>query len=129
MTSADWWVRVVQARTERDDLRPQRVWTLYKGEHAAAIDLKAVPGIGAEVVLTVDGEMRKTRLFRSHEQRERVGRLQTRGHVRREGWCQMMPMFLVRFRLVSRPGDRRRWHRDATVRRLDRLNTQDRAHR
>jgi hypothetical protein len=49
-------------------LRPQRVWTRHKGEHAAAIDLKAVPGIAAEVVLTVDGDMRKTRLFRSHEQ-------------------------------------------------------------
>jgi hypothetical protein len=27
-----------------------------------------VPGICAEIVLTVDGELRKTRLFRSHEQ-------------------------------------------------------------
>jgi len=44
-----------------------------KGEHEATIDLKAVPGIGAEIVLTVDGEMRKTRLFRSHEQAELVG--------------------------------------------------------
>jgi hypothetical protein len=35
--------------------------------------LKAVPGIDAEVVLTVDGEMRRTRLFRSHEQTELVG--------------------------------------------------------
>ena len=47
MNDAAWWARVVQARTERDDLRPQRVWTLHKGEHAAAIDLKAVPGLGA----------------------------------------------------------------------------------
>jgi hypothetical protein len=73
MTNADWWARVVQVRTERDDLRPQRVWTLHKGEHAAAIDLKAVPGVGAEIVLIVDGEMRKTRLFRSHEQAELSG--------------------------------------------------------
>ena len=72
MHDAAWWARVVQARTERDDLRPQRVWTLHKGEHAAAIDVKAVPGIGAEIVLTVDGELRKTRLFRSHEHRPRV---------------------------------------------------------
>jgi hypothetical protein len=36
----------VQGRTERDDLRPQRVWTLHAGEHAAAIERKAVPGIG-----------------------------------------------------------------------------------
>jgi hypothetical protein len=27
---------------DRADLLPQRVWTLHKGEHAAAIDLKAV---------------------------------------------------------------------------------------
>jgi hypothetical protein len=36
-------------------------------------DRKAVPGVGAEIVLTVDGEWRKTRLFRSHEQAELVG--------------------------------------------------------
>jgi hypothetical protein len=39
MTNADWWARVVQARTERGDLRPQRVWTLHKGDafhHALA---------------------------------------------------------------------------------------------
>ena len=28
-----------------------------------AIDLRAVPGIGAEIVLSVDGELRRTRLF------------------------------------------------------------------
>jgi hypothetical protein len=67
MNDAAWWARIIQARTNRDDLRPQRVWTLYKGEHAAAIDLKAVPSIGAEIVLTVDGELSKTRLFRSHK--------------------------------------------------------------
>jgi hypothetical protein len=37
------------------------------GAVPAAIDFKAVPGIGAEIVLTVDGEMRKTRLFRCHQ--------------------------------------------------------------
>ena len=40
---------MVQGRTERDDLRPQRVWTLHAGEHAAAIERKAVPGIGAGI--------------------------------------------------------------------------------
>ena len=65
--------RVVQARTAPADLMPQRVWTLHKGGHAAALDLRPVPGVGAEVVLTEDGELRKTRLFRSHEQAELVG--------------------------------------------------------
>ena len=87
MTNADWWARVVQARTERDDLLPQRLWALRKGEHEAAIDLKAVPGIGAEIVLTVDGELRKTRLFRSHEQAELVGAISdTRATFEARGW-------------------------------------------
>jgi hypothetical protein len=29
-----------------------------------------VPGVGAEIVLTVDGELRRRRLFRAHEQAE-----------------------------------------------------------
>jgi hypothetical protein len=88
VTNADWWARVVQARTERDDLRPQRVWALRNGEHEGAIDLKAVPGIGAEIVLTVDGELRKTRLFRSHEQAELVGAIaDTRATFEGKGWA------------------------------------------
>jgi hypothetical protein len=89
VNDAAWWARVVQARTERDDLRPQRVWTLHKGEHAAAIDLKAVPGTGAEVVLTVDGEWRRTRLFRSHEQAaELSGAIaDTRALFEARGWA------------------------------------------
>jgi hypothetical protein len=79
---------VVQARTERDDLLPQRVWALRKGEHEAAIDLKAVPGVGAEIVLTVDGEWRRTRLFRSHEQAELVGAIaDTRATFEAKGWA------------------------------------------
>ena len=70
MTNADWWARVVAASTRHDDLLPQRVWTLSKGEHEAAIDLRAVPGIGAEIVLTVDSELPRTRLYRAHEQAE-----------------------------------------------------------
>jgi hypothetical protein len=73
MTNSDWWARVVQARTEPDDLRPQRVWVLRKDGREAAIDVKAASGIGAEIVLTVDGQWRKTRLFRSHQQAEPVG--------------------------------------------------------
>jgi hypothetical protein len=70
VTDADWWARVVQARTQHEDLLPQRVWTLRKGAHEAAIDLRAVPGVGAEIVLSVDGELRRTRLYRPHEQAE-----------------------------------------------------------
>jgi len=88
MTNAEWWARVVQARAAREDLLPKRVWTLHKGGHAAALDLRPVPGVGAEVVLTEDGELRKTRLFRSHEQAELVGAIaDTRATFEAKGWA------------------------------------------
>jgi hypothetical protein len=40
MTNADWWARVVQARSERADLMPQRVWALRTDGLEAVIDLK-----------------------------------------------------------------------------------------
>jgi hypothetical protein len=87
MTNADWWARVMQARSLHDDLLPHRVWTLRKSGHEAAIDLRAVPGVGAEIVLTVDGELRRTRLYRAHEQAETLGRdCGHPGDVRGEGW-------------------------------------------
>ncbi len=51
------------------------------------INLRPVPGIGTEIVLTVDGE-RKTRLFRSHEQAELVGAIaDTRAMFEGRGWA------------------------------------------
>ena len=48
---------------------------------------QGVPGIGAEIVLTVDGELRKTRLFRSHEQAELVGAIaDTQTVFEAKGW-------------------------------------------
>ena len=61
--------------------------TLHKGEHAAAIGLRAVPGIGGEIVLTVDGELR-TGSFRSHQQAELVGAIaDTRTRFEGKGWA------------------------------------------
>jgi hypothetical protein len=40
MNDAAWWARVVQARTERDDLRPKRVWVLRKEGPEATIDVE-----------------------------------------------------------------------------------------
>jgi hypothetical protein len=51
-------------------------------------NLKAVPGIGAEIVLTVDGQWRKTRLFRSHQPAELVGAIaDTRTLFEGKGWA------------------------------------------
>lgn len=88
MTNADWWARVVRARTQHDDLLPQRVWILRKSGHEAAIDLRAVPGVGAEIVLTVDGELRRTRLYRAHAQAELSGAIaETGAMLEAKGWA------------------------------------------
>jgi hypothetical protein len=80
MTNSDWRARVVQARTERDDLRPKRVWVLHKDGREAAIDVKAVPGLGAEIVLTVDGQWRARRACSDPTSRRNWSvRLPTRG--------------------------------------------------
>jgi hypothetical protein len=69
-------------------LLPKRVWALRMGEHVAAIHVKAVPGIGAEIVLTVDGEWRRSRLFRSHEKAELVSAIaDTRATFEAKGWA------------------------------------------
>jgi hypothetical protein len=61
------------------------MWLLRKDGHEAAMDLGAVPGVGAEIVLTVDGELRRTRLYRAHEQAELSGDCGRAGDVRGEG--------------------------------------------
>jgi hypothetical protein len=43
MNDAAWWARVVHAGAERDDLRPQRIWTQHNGTPGTAIEL---PGVG-----------------------------------------------------------------------------------
>jgi hypothetical protein len=88
MMYRNWWARVVQARTRHADLLLQRVWTLRMGEHEAAIDLRAVPGVGAEIVLTVVSELRRTRLYRAHEQAELSGAIaDTRATFEAKGWA------------------------------------------
>ena len=73
MTNADWWARVVQARTRHADLLLQRVWALRKDGHEAAIDLRAVPGMGAELVFLGGRRVATFTLYRAHEQPELSG--------------------------------------------------------
>jgi hypothetical protein len=51
------------------------------------IVLRSVPGVGAEIVLSVEGEWMRTRLFRSHEQGELSGAIaDTRATFEAKGW-------------------------------------------
>jgi hypothetical protein len=69
MTNADWWARVVQARTAREDLEGRR------------------PASAPRWCSTVDGEWRRSRLFRSHEQAELSNAIaDTRATFEAKGW-------------------------------------------
>jgi hypothetical protein len=72
VNDAAWWTRVVQARAERDDLRPQGMWTLRKRVHGAAIDLRVWSALVRRSCSRSTAEWRTTRLFRSHEQADLV---------------------------------------------------------
>jgi hypothetical protein len=81
----------VRRRGTRESGRPaapRRLWTLRHGGREATLDLRAVPGLGAKIVLGVDGgELRKTRLYRAHEQAELSGAIaDTRATFEANGW-------------------------------------------
>ena len=44
-----------------------RTWTMHHGTHEAALDLRLVPGLGADIVLSIDNESRRARFYwRTH---------------------------------------------------------------
>jgi hypothetical protein len=77
VNDAAWWARAVQARAERDDLRPQRLWTLRKRVHGGRHRSARVVGIGAEIVL--------------HGGRPSGGRPGCSGRTSRRIWCVRRP--------------------------------------
>lgn len=41
-----------------------RLWTLRRSQHEATLDLRTVPAMGRELLLSVDGNIRRSRLYR-----------------------------------------------------------------
>ena len=89
MTNSDWWATVKQpvqpkVAPTRDT---GRVLTLHRGQHEAALDLRTVPAWGHELMLSVDGEWRRTRVFRRQqplEMMDAVGQMLTT--LMAKGW-------------------------------------------
>jgi hypothetical protein len=66
VTNADWWLRV---RQQRDAVQPRQatdveLWRLRKGAHIAAAAVRAVAGVGLELRLLYDGELRRSQVYR-----------------------------------------------------------------
>lgn len=65
MTDSEWWARV-KSPGQAKEFPPRlsgRVWTMRHGSHEAALDLRLVEGLGAEIVLSIDSELRRARFY------------------------------------------------------------------
>ena len=69
MTDAEWWATVKRPIEPRETpVAPRtRLWTLRHGRHQATLDFRHVVPMGSELVLTVNGELRRSRLYRAAE--------------------------------------------------------------
>jgi hypothetical protein len=47
-----------------------RIVTMTLGQHVAALDVRCVPAIGLELVLLINGELRRGRVFRRNQPQE-----------------------------------------------------------
>jgi hypothetical protein len=85
---SDWWSQVRTARNGHAEAHTlQQAWRLRKGGHAAVLAVRAVPQVGTDVTLPVDGELVKSRLFRAHQQEELASAIAgTRAQFEAKGW-------------------------------------------
>jgi hypothetical protein len=68
-----------------------QTWKLQKGQHLAALTVRKVSA-GIELVLTVDGQLERSKLYRAEDQRELATELadaleQTRRSFETKGWA------------------------------------------
>ena len=88
MTNADWWATVkTPGKPKERPPRPSgRVWTMHYGTHEAALDLRLVPGLGAEIVLSIDNELRRARFYWRTQALEMLEIASTESRLTTKGW-------------------------------------------
>ena len=71
MTASDWWATVkTPVRMAEYPRRPSsRLWSLRKGQREATLDLRTVRAMGAELLFRIDGDLRRSRVYRPGEAR------------------------------------------------------------
>lgn len=91
MTNAEWWSKVKQPVRGAEPLtsRPRtRLWTLRRDRHEATLDLRIVPAMGPELVLSVDGDLRRSRLYGPGDGRSLARSIiAMRGMFAAKGWA------------------------------------------
>ena len=63
--NSDWWDRAkTPPQPETIPLRPrERVCTLRKDQHEATLETRVVHGVGRELILSIDGDWRRMRVY------------------------------------------------------------------
>jgi hypothetical protein len=66
VTNSDWWDRAkLPPRPPPIEIRTrERLCTLRKGQHQIAVEKRDVPTMGEELILSVNSEWRRMRVFR-----------------------------------------------------------------
>lgn len=89
MTDSDWWATVkTKPKSASQPPRPSgRVLTLHHGQHIASLDLRLVENLGAELVLSVNGQLRRARFYRRQQVLELLDAIaDTDEKLRAKGW-------------------------------------------
>ena len=65
MTSPEWWAASKRPATPTETLRRQsgRIWTVTRNDHHVSLDVRLIEFLGAEIVLSVNGELRRARFY------------------------------------------------------------------
>ena len=87
MTNSDWWDRAkLPPRPQPIEIRTrERLYELHKDAHEITLEKRDVPAVGEELILSVNGQWRRMRVFRSGSPSlmmavaETVTRLEARG--------------------------------------------------
>jgi hypothetical protein len=88
VTNSDWWARAHEpARPQPIEIhRRERLYTLHRDAHEITLGKRDVPAMGEELILSVSGQWRRMRVFRSGGPLLLSAVAQTVSRLQAQGW-------------------------------------------
>ncbi len=87
MTNSEWWDQVRRGRAEASaPVTELQLWRLAKGRHVAEAKVRGVVGIGVELRLLLDGDLRDGRVYRLASELEAAAE-EKRCELEAKGWA------------------------------------------
>ena len=89
--NSDWWGRAkLTPRPQPIEIRKrERLCTLRKGEHEITLEKRTVPATGEELILSVNAEWRRMRVFRTQDAMLSTSVAETVKKLEALGWRAM----------------------------------------